>query len=110
MMEAAMDRFRSAHEMVEQSFFYGVLAESYLCAGYPERALQNVGHGLKIVATLGERFFEAALLRLEARCLRNLPNATTPEYIAALLVRAEQIESAQMADVIADPPNGSALA
>ena len=69
MMEAAMDRFREAHELVEQSFFYGLLAESYLALDLPERAQENVERGLGLVAELGETFFEAPLLRLKARCL-----------------------------------------
>ncbi len=88
MMEAAMDRFREAHELVEQSFFYGLLAESCLALDLPERALENVERGLGLVAELGETFFEAPLLRLKARCLGG---ATAGPEIAALYDRAREL-------------------
>jgi hypothetical protein len=90
MMEAAMDRFREAHELVEQSFFYGLLAKSYLSLDLPERARENVERGLELVAALGETFFEAPLLRLKARCLSGNDGAAAPE-IAALFDRAREL-------------------
>jgi hypothetical protein len=95
MMEASMNRFRNAHELVEQSFFYGVLAERYLSVGRSERALENVEHGLELVSRLGERFFEAPLLRLKARCLGSAPDTAATEEIAELFVRAEQLAKVQ---------------
>ena len=88
MMEAAMDRFREAHELVEQSFFYGLLAESYLALDLPERALENVERGLELVAELGEKFFEAPLLRLQGSCLRGTGDEAAASEIAALFDRA----------------------
>jgi class 3 adenylate cyclase/tetratricopeptide (TPR) repeat protein len=95
MMEASMNRFRSAHELVEQSFFYGVLAERYLSVGCAERALENVEHGLELVGRLGERFFEAPLLRLKARCLGSAPDTAAAEEIIELCGRAEQLAKGQ---------------
>ncbi|MCI0429906.1 MAG: AAA family ATPase [Rhodospirillales bacterium] len=95
MMEASMNRFRNAHELVEQSFFYGVLAERYLSVGCPERALENVERGLGLVSGLGERFFEAPLLRLKARCLSGGPDAATAQEIAELFARAEELAKRQ---------------
>ena len=91
MMEAAMDRFREAHELVEQSFFYGLLAESYLALDLPERARENVERGLELVAALGETFFEAPLLRLKARCLHRAGETTSAPEIAELFARAQQL-------------------
>ena len=88
MMEAAMDRFREAHELVEQSFFYGLLAERYLFLDMPERARENVDRGLELVAVLGEKFFEAPLLRLKARCLSG---EAAESEIAQLFDRAQQL-------------------
>ena len=95
MMEASMNRFRNAHELVEQSFFYCVLAERYLSVGCPERALENVEHGLELVGRLGERFFEAPLLRLKARCLSGVSDNATEAAVAELFVRAEQLAKGQ---------------
>ena len=91
MMEAAMDRFREAHELVEQSFFYGLLAERYLGLDLPERALENVERGLRLVSELGEKFFEAPLLRLKARCLSGTGDKTAEPEIAELFDRARQL-------------------
>jgi len=95
MMEASMNRFRNAQELVEQSFFYGVLAERYLAVGSAERALENVERGLDLVSRLGERFFEAPLLQLKARCLSSAPDASTPEEIAGLFAQAQQLAIGQ---------------
>jgi class 3 adenylate cyclase/tetratricopeptide (TPR) repeat protein len=94
-MEASMDRFREAQELVEQSFFYGLLAERYLCLNSPERALENVERGLKLVAELGERFFEAPLLRLKAKCLGASADKADEKKIAALFDRARQLAGQQ---------------
>ena len=91
MMEAAMDRFREAHELVEQSFFYGLLAERYLALDLPQRALENVERGLELVAALGETFFEAPLLRLKARCLSGSGDTTAALEIAELFDRAQHL-------------------
>ncbi|HEX3064821.1 MAG TPA: hypothetical protein VHQ39_05040, partial [Dongiaceae bacterium] len=90
-MEASMNRFRSAHEVVEQSFFYGVLAERYLAAGNAKRALDNVERGLKLAERLGERFFEAPLLRLKAKCLTGASNSNNAKAIAELSDQAEKL-------------------
>jgi tetratricopeptide (TPR) repeat protein len=95
MMEESMTRFRNAQELVEQTFFYGVLAERYLAVDCPERALENVEHGLELVSRLGERFFEAPLLRLKARCLEGAPDTAAAEEIAELFARAEQLAKGQ---------------
>jgi class 3 adenylate cyclase/tetratricopeptide (TPR) repeat protein len=68
-MEASMDRFRSAQEVVEQSFFYGLLAERYLDAGEIATALKNAEAGLQLVQLYGERFYEIPLLGIKSRCL-----------------------------------------
>jgi predicted ATPase/class 3 adenylate cyclase len=94
-MEASMNRFRSANELVEQSFFYGALAERYLAVGAPERALENVKRGLDLVDRLGERFFEAPLLRLKAKCLGKLADTAKPDEISTLLVQADRLSKAQ---------------
>ena len=86
-----MDRFREAHEMVEQSLFYGLLAESYLSLDLPERARENVERGLGLVAELGETFFEAPLLRLKARCLSGSGDGTAAPEIAQLIEQAQQL-------------------
>lgn len=94
-MEASMNRFRNANELVEQSFFYSVLAERYLAVGSPERALDNVKRGLDLADSLGERFFEAPLLRLKAKCLGSLADAAMSVEIAGLVVQAELLSKAQ---------------
>lgn len=91
MMEASMNRFREAGELVEQSFFYGVLGERYLSAQMPLQALENIERGLKLVSELGERFFEVPLLRLKAKCLGQVAVSAEAEEIAGLLTRAEQL-------------------
>ena len=91
MMEASMDRFRSAHELVEQTLFYGILAERYLAAGVRERALENVERGLALVNRLGERFFEAPLVRIKMKCLTGFSDAKTVTELAELSIRAEQL-------------------
>jgi class 3 adenylate cyclase/tetratricopeptide (TPR) repeat protein len=91
MMEASLDRFREAGEMVEQSFFYGVLGERYLAAQMPRQALENIEQGLKLVAELGERFFEVPLLRLKAKCLGLDAASPAANEVAGLLTRAEQL-------------------
>ena len=68
-MEASMDRFRSAQEVVEQSFFYGLMAERYLEAGEIATALKNAEMGLELVRLYGERFYEIPLLAIKSRCL-----------------------------------------
>ncbi len=95
-MESSMDRFREAHELVEQSFFYGMLAERYLAFGQADRALENVERGLALVAELGETFFQAPLLRLKARCLSggSAPGKGGAE-VAALFAQAEQVAHGQ---------------
>ena len=90
-----MTRFRSAQELVEQSFFYGVLAERYLAIDCPQRALENVEDGLQLVNRLGERFFEAPLLWLKARCLQNTTGSAATADIAALFARAERLAKEQ---------------
>ena len=94
-MEASMTRFRSAQELVEQSFFYGVLGERYLAIDGAERALQSVEDGLQLVNRLGERFFEAPLLWLKARCLQSAPGTATAADIAALFDRAARLAKEQ---------------
>jgi class 3 adenylate cyclase/tetratricopeptide (TPR) repeat protein len=94
-MEASMTRFRSAQELVEQSFFYGVLAERYLAIDCPQRALENVEDGLQLVSRLGERFFEAPLLWLKARCLQNTTGSAATADIATLFARAERLAKEQ---------------
>jgi len=95
-MESSMDRFREAHELVEQSFFYGMLAERYLAFEQADRALENVERGLALVAELGETFFQAPLLRLKARCLSggSAPGKGGAE-VAALFAQAEQVAHGQ---------------
>lgn len=95
-MESSMDRFREAHELVEQSFFYGMLAERYLAFEQADRALENVERGLALVAELGETFFQAPLLRLKARCLSggSAPGKGGVE-VAALFAQAEQVAHGQ---------------
>jgi len=105
MMEAAMDRFREAHELVEQSFFYGLLAERYLSLDLPERARENVERGLGLVAELGETFFEAPLLRLKARCLGGSGDRAAAPEIAALFERAQQLAIQQGAVAWRAAPN-----
>jgi hypothetical protein len=95
MMEASMGRFRRAHEVVEHSFFYGVLAERYLAAGCPERALENVEGGLELVNRLGEKFFEAPLLQTKVRCLTGASDINTVTHVAELSVRAKQLVKEQ---------------
>ena len=68
-MEASMDQFRSAQEVVEQSFFYGLMAERYLAAGEIATALKNAEMGLELVRLYGERFYEIPLLAIKSRCL-----------------------------------------
>jgi hypothetical protein len=94
-MEASMTRFRNANELVEQSFFYGVLAETYLTANCPERALENVERGLELVSRMGERFFEAPLLRIKAKCLSRAPGAATAAEISDLFAQAETLSKVQ---------------
>jgi tetratricopeptide (TPR) repeat protein len=94
-METSMNRFLSANELVEQSFFYSVLAERYLAVGHPERALENAKRGLDLADKLGERFFEAPLLRLKAKCLGSVPDTSKAAEIAALVVQAEQLSKGQ---------------
>ena len=91
MMESSMDRFREAHELVEQSFFYGMLAERYLDFAETDKARENVERGLDLVAQLGETFFEAPLLRLKARCLA--VNGETD--VEALFARAAELAREQ---------------
>jgi hypothetical protein len=105
MMEAAMDRFREAHELVEQSFFYGLLAERYLSLDLPERARENVERGLGLVAELGETFFEAPLLRLKARCLGGSGDRAATAEIAQLFERAQQLAIQQGAVAWRAAPN-----
>jgi class 3 adenylate cyclase/tetratricopeptide (TPR) repeat protein len=90
-MEASMNRFRSAHEVVEQSFFYGVLAERYLAAGNAKRALANVERGLELASRLGERFFEAPLLRLKAKCLAGASSDDSAKAVAELSDQAKKL-------------------
>jgi hypothetical protein len=54
-----------------------------------------VKRGLDLADSLGERFFEAPLLRLKAKCLGNLADATTSAEIAELVVQADQLSKAQ---------------
>jgi class 3 adenylate cyclase/tetratricopeptide (TPR) repeat protein len=91
MMEASMNRFRSAHELVEQTLFYGILAERYLAAGYAEHALENVERGLELVSRLGERFFETPLIRIKVKCLTGAPDVESAQEVAELSVRARQL-------------------
>ena len=86
-----MNRFREAGELVEQSFFYGVLGERYLSAQMPLQALENIERGLKLVSELGERFLDVPLLRLKAKCLGQVAVSAEAEEIAGLLTRAEQL-------------------
>jgi len=94
-----------AHELVEQSLFYGLLAESYLSLGLPQRAMENVDRGLDLVSELGERFFEAPLLRLKARCLSGTGDAAAAPEIAALFDRAQQLAIQQGAVAWRSAPN-----
>src|SRR5262249_23668825 len=91
MMEASMNRFRSTHELVEQTLFYGILAERYLAAGFLERALENVERGLELVNRLGERFFEAPLIRIKVQCLTGSSDVNTAKEVAELTIRANQL-------------------
>jgi hypothetical protein len=61
----------------------------------PQRALENVEEGLKLVSELGETFFEAPLLRLKARCLIGAGDRATEREIAKLFERAQQLANQQ---------------
>jgi class 3 adenylate cyclase/tetratricopeptide (TPR) repeat protein len=94
-MEASMNRFRNAQEVVEQSLFYGLLAERYLDAGLRQRAFENVEAGLDLVTRFGERFFEVPLLQIKARCLAGAPEVDSREKAAELSARAKQLAQEQ---------------
>lgn len=68
-MEASMNRFRDAGELVEQSMFYGILGEQCFAHHRLSDAVRNVDMGLDLVEQLSERFFEVPLLKLKVRCL-----------------------------------------
>lgn len=97
MMEEAMERFRHAQEMVEQTFFYGVLAERYLALDSPQAALSHARTGLNLVSRYGERFFEAPLLMLETRCLERLGESPDSPSMREQLCRAGAIAERQHA-------------
>jgi tetratricopeptide (TPR) repeat protein len=91
-MEASMTRFRDAGELVEQSLFYGIMAEQYLAYEKQQLALEAVESGLELVDRLSERFFEVPLLQMKVRCLRGQePNADDPVQITNLLDRAHRV-------------------
>ena len=80
-----------------------MLGERYLAAQMPGKALENIEQGIKLVAELGERFFEVPLLRLKARCLELDTASPAANEIAELLTRAAQLAQEQGAVAWADP-------
>jgi len=95
-MEASMIRFRDAGELVEQSMFYGILADQYLAYERHNLALQAVDHGLELVERLSERFFEVPLLRLKAKCLlAQSAGGDDEDQIARILKRASRVAEEQ---------------
>ena len=94
-METSMERFRRAHELVEQSCLYCLLAERYLAAGDVDNATRNVNLGLGLVGQIGERFFEVPLLRLKARCLEAQDSKALAADIAETRNQADKIATEQ---------------
>lgn len=99
MMEESMQRFRRAHEMVEQTLFYYLLAERYLADGNCNRARHNVDLGLALVKQLGERFFEVPLLRLKALCCEAGDQPAEADEVATLNTLADKTAREQGATI-----------
>ncbi len=96
MMREAIDRFEQSEELVELSIFYGLLADRYLMHNEVTEANHWVDKGLNLVQTFGECFVEAPLLRLKARCLKQL-DPRSQLAIDNLFQRADDVADAQQA-------------
>jgi hypothetical protein len=98
MMREAIDRFEQSEELVELSIFYGLMADRYLMHDEFAEANNWVDKGLNLVETYGERFVEAPLLRLKARCLTETePESESVPLIDELLAQANNVANAQQA-------------
>ena len=95
LMEQSMQRFRRAHELVEQSYLYCLMAERYLAEKDFKHAHDCIELGLGLVKRIGERFAEVPLLRLKARCYETSQQPGKSAEVAALVASAEQIAQEQ---------------
>ncbi len=89
-MNEAISRFEKSEELVELSIFYGLLADRYLIFGEVEQAIHWVDKGLDLAKVYGERFVEAPLLRLKARCLL-IKKTDEVSEASAMLTSANEI-------------------
>ena len=96
MMREAIDRFEQSEELVELSIFYGLLADRYLMHSEFQEANHWTDKGLNLVNTFGECFVEAPLLRLKARCLKQIP-PVSDSTIDRLYQQADAVASSQNA-------------
>ena len=106
LMREAIDRFEQSEELVELSIFYGLLADRYLIHNDVTEANLWVDKGLNLVQTFGECFVEAPLLRLKARCLKQL-NQHSQLEIDNLFQRADDVADSQQAFVWQTPDHGN---
>ena len=98
MMREAIDRFEQSEELVELSIFYGLLADRYLMHSEFHEANHWTDKGLNLVSTFGECFVEAPLLRLKARCLKQIP-PVSDSTIDKLYQQADAVASSQSAKI-----------
>jgi predicted ATPase/RecA/RadA recombinase len=74
-MEQGLVAWRAAGQQLSQTFYLGLIAEGYLAAGESEAGLARLDQALALVATLGERYWEAELYRLQGELWRLQPTA-----------------------------------
>jgi predicted ATPase len=68
-IECGIDGWRRNGARLIETYYHALLAEAYLRAGAPAKALKVIDHGIEIASLHDERFFEAELWRLKGQCL-----------------------------------------
>jgi predicted ATPase len=68
-IECGIDGWRRNGARLIETYYHALLAEAYLRARGPAKALKVIDHGIEIASLHDERFFEAELWRLKGQCL-----------------------------------------